>query len=128
MAEECAQSEAENMDEATIESQRRVLMMAQTTNNESNEMTALADLAHLLLKNNELEEAKLLLDQSLELARGMKDDIGLIVAHWGLADAAHLEKDEKEEALHLSQVVAMHMMMGEPMPKDIKERLKEITG
>ena len=116
------------MDEVSIESQRRVLVMAQTTHNESNEMTALADLAHLLLKNNELEEAKLLLEQSLELARGMKDDIGLIVAHWGLADAAHLEKDEDEEVLHLSQVVAMHLMMGEHIPKDIKERLEEITG
>ena len=63
-----------------------------------------------------------------KLARGMKDDIGLIVAHWGLADAAHLEKDEDEEVIHLSQVVAMHLMMGEQMPKDIKERLEEITG
>jgi len=116
------------MEDTTIESQRQLLMMAQTTHNESNEMTALADLAHLLLKNNELEEAKLLLEQSLELAREMKDDIGLIVAHWGLADTAHLEKDEDEEVLHLSQVVAMHLMMGEPMPKDIKERLEEITG
>ncbi|MGY8702320.1 MAG: hypothetical protein ACKVHH_06395 [Candidatus Poseidoniales archaeon] len=116
------------MDEVTIESQRRVLMKSQTTHNESDEMTALADLAHLLLKNKEVEEAKFLLEQSLELARGMKNDIGLIVAHWGLADAAHLEKDEDEEILHLSQVVAMHLMMGEPMPKDIKERLERITG
>ena len=116
------------MDESDIESQRRTLVKAQTTHNESNEMTALADLAHLLLKNDQIEEAKLLLEQSLELARGMKDDIGLIVAHWGLADAAHLEKDEDEEVLHLSQVVAMHLMMGESMPEDIKERLEEITG
>ena len=116
------------MDEVSMEVLRSRLMVAQSTHNQKDEMTTLADIAHRLLQGGDCEEAIHLLEQSLELARAINDEIGLIVAHWGLADAAHLQDEQEEEVLHLSQVVAAHLMAGLSLPGQLTERLSELTG
>lgn len=107
---------------------RSRLMLAQSTHNQQNEMTILADIAHRLLREEMIDEGKHMLEQSLDLARTLDDDMGLIVAHWGLADAAHLSDDSEEELLQLSQVVAAHLQAGLRVPEQLTERLSVLTG
>ena len=115
------------MEEPSMEILRSRLMLAQSTHNQSDEMTALADIAHLLLKEGIIDEARNMLELSLDIARSLDDDVGLIVAHWGLADAAHLETDDEEEILHLSQVVAAHLQADLRLPEQLTLRLSELT-
>ena len=91
-------------------------------------MTVLADIAHLLLKEEHIDEARSMLELSLDIAQALDDDVGLIVAHWGLADTAHIEGDDSEELLHLSQVVAAHLQAEIRLPKQLTERLSALTG
>ena len=116
------------MEEPTMEILRSRLMLAQSTHNQLDEMSALADIAHRVLKEGLLDEARNMLELSLDIARSLDDDVGLIVAHWGLADAAHIEGDEKEELLHLSQVVAAHLQADMRLPEQLTERLSALTG
>ena len=116
------------MEEPTMEILRSRLMLAQSTHNQPDEMSALADIAHRLLKEGLLDEGRNMLELSLDIARSLDDDVGLIVAHWGLADAAHIEGDENEELLHLSQVVAAHLQADMRLPEQLTERLSALTG
>lgn len=116
------------MEEPTMEILRSRLMLAQSTHNQSDEMTVLADVAHRLLKEGHIDEARNMLELSLDIARSLDDDVGLIVAHWGLADTAHIEGDDGEELLHLSQVVAAHLQADMRLPEQLTERLSILTG
>ena len=116
------------MDGLSMEILRSRLMLARATHNHGDEMTALADIAHHLSQNGEFEDAVSMLQQSLDIARELNDEVGLIVAHWGLADIAHLQEDQEEEVLQLSQVVAAHLMAGLNLPKGLKERLEDLIG
>ena len=116
------------MEEPTMEILRSRLMLAQSTHNQGDEMAVLADIAHRLLKGGHIDEARNMLELSLDIAQSLDDDVGLIVAHWGLADAAHIEGDESEELLHLSQVVAAHLQADKRLPEQLTERLSGLTG
>ncbi|MBK30065.1 MAG: hypothetical protein CMB49_05065 [Euryarchaeota archaeon] len=116
------------MEEVSMEILRSRLMLAQSTHNQQDEMTVLADIAHRLLREEMYDEGRHMLEQSLDIARSLDDDMGLIVAHWGLADTAHLCGDAEEELLQLSQVVAAHLQAGIRVPEQLTERLSVLTG
>ena len=116
----------EQMTEA-IETQMERLGVLERLDDQEGVMETLADLAHLHATIGEVDLASDHLNRSLELAKGMGDLSGQLVAAWGLADVAEIAEDWSTAMLHLSDVVHAFMAVGLPAPEQVRERIKALT-
>jgi hypothetical protein len=94
---------------------------------EEGQMEAMADMGHSQATLGQFDAAKDLYTQSLDLAVGLEDLSGQLVARWGLADIAEIEEDYETAMLQLSDCLHAFINAGLPTPIAVRQRIEALT-
>lgn len=115
-----------NHETALIHCSRRIELLIDMKDEEG-QMEAMADMGHSQATLGQFDAAKDLYTQSLDLAVGLEDLSGQLVARWGLADIAEIEEDYETAMLQLSDCLHAFINAGLPTPIAVRTRIEALT-
>ena len=119
--------QSDNLDTALTHA-KRIVELVQEYGDREWEMSALADLAHLLACDEQLELSEDNYRQSLDLAEENEDLTAAVISHWGIADLAMLRGDGQMAMEHYSQALASQIQTGQPAPPALLQRISALTS
>ena len=115
-----------NHETALVHGSRRIELLMDMRDEEG-QMEAMADMGHSQATLGQFDAAKDLYTQSLDLAVGLEDLSGQLVARWGLADIAEIEEDYETAMLQLSDCLHAFINAGLPTPIAVRQRIEALT-
>ena len=113
-------------DTAIVHGTKRI-ELALSMKEEEAQIEAMADLAHSQATIGNLDAAKDLYQQSLELSIELEDLSGQLVARWGLADIAEIAEDYETAMLQLSDCLHTFINAGLPTPIAVRQRIEDLA-
>ena len=116
----------QDFDSAIAHGTRRVEILMRM-NDEEGQMEAMADLAHSQATIGQFDAAADLFQESLNLAIGLEDLSGQLVARWGLADLAEINEDYETAMLQLSDLLHSFVQVNIPAPPQVRQRIQALT-
>jgi tetratricopeptide (TPR) repeat protein len=119
--------QSDDLDAALTHAERIVELVRESGDREW-EMSALADLAHLLACDEQLDLSEDNYRLSLDLAEEIDDLTAAVISHWGIADLAMLRGDGQMAMEHYSQALASQIQTGHPAPPALLQRISALSG
>jgi tetratricopeptide (TPR) repeat protein len=114
--------------ESALTHAKRIVELVRESGDREWEMSALADLAHLLACDEQFDLSEDNYRLSLDLAEEHEDMTAAVIGHWGIADLAMLRGDGQMAMEHYSQALASQIQTGQPAPPELLQRIAALTG